>query len=425
VSSIPGELRDTLVRKLENALDEREHQLSQAEGQVHSLRRAVGETEGVLARQRELLRHLESEIQEAGRELDRERAQALERLERLRQRAEEQHRRLQAALDEAERRHRQEWEALEREIQSLKHQREERERLIQKAAGRSLRQAGEVLARLDRDEIERLDLRGDLAAAEIQLESARALASQGQSVASEALSAAHGAEEALRKVEGILESRRALLTSLAEQLRDDASWLDSLLAGAPMLDLPDQTDDLSFLLTPEQSLMRGLIEREMRAPLARLARWNGHGALVARLSGVRDLLGAEIVAARKALPAARDHEEARYDLGHVWDDLELRFGFIRYRGEETPGAWADPGDRKSTYFYFLDSQHGEIRVDVPWSSDLLVHHEDRLIQRSPLALEPGEDAVFIGGLGRRWRELSERLDNPNWTPDWQGQGGVR
>ena len=424
MSEISQELRDELDRgmvlKYEDALRDSRYQLSQMESQVYSLRQTISSLESTIAQQHEELSRQNDRLEQEGRKLELVRTRAQEKFKEVRRGAEEQKRQNQAALEESERRHREAWEALEGEVQALQQQRESRERFTQEAAERSLERAQEILAHLDRDEIERLDLRGDLSVAEIQLASAHALKSQGQTVASEILSAAYGAEEALRKIEAVLESRRAVLTSFAEPLREDASWLDSLLAGAPVLDHPDQTEDLGFLLALEQSFMRDLIERELRSPIARLSRWNGHGALVARLSRVRDLLGAEMVAARRALPAARAHEEARYDLGHIWKDLELRFGFIRYHGKETPGAWADPRDRKSTYLYFLDSQHGEIRIEVPWSPALLVHHEGRLVQRFPLALPPGDDAIFIGSLARRWRELAARLENPNWTPERQG-----
>jgi len=163
--------------------------------------------------------------------------------------------------------------------------------------------------------------------------------------------------------------------------------------------------------------MRSLIEAHVRAAAAALVRWNGHAARTARIAGIRDLLGAEILRARKALPGAEQHEESRYDLGHIRNDLLLRFGDIPELGPNTPGVWSVPEDRKSTYFYFLQSTHGELIVEVPWRGLITVRHEGREEQRHPLFEEPDDDARTIGELAGRWQGLAARLANPNWDPD--------
>jgi hypothetical protein len=424
VSFLPREVRDQALRKLERAVEERDRTLSRLEGSVESLRAEIGRTEGDLQRQQALLDRLDRELRQADRELDRERDQAMQRLEQLRQRAERQHQELQAALMEAERRHRQEWEELQGQIRQLAQTREDRERRTWQAAGESLERAGTALAGLDREEMERLDLRGNLTAAELQLASAQAAAAGGQTPAAELLTAAHGAEEAVLLVRSTAESRQAILASLREDFAGEVAWLEALLQGDAVLGLPDQTEEMRLLLAPERETMQALITRQLSTAAGGLRRWNGHGALLARLSGVRDLLAAELLAARKTLPAGVAHDRVRYALGHIWDDLELRFGSIRYRGADTPGVWAEESDRKSTYFYFLESEHGELRVEVPWTADILVHHEGRTVQRHLPAQPPDDAALALGGLQRRWSQLASRLDNPNWNPDWQQPGGA-
>jgi hypothetical protein len=424
MSFLPQELRDQALRKLEQAVEERDHKLSRLEGNVHSLRREIGETEGDLQRQQGLLDRLGSELRQAGRELDRERGQAMQRLEQLRRHSEKQHRELQAALREAELRHRQEWEELQTQIRQLARTREERESRTRHAAAESLERAATALAGLDREEMQRLDLRGNLIAAELQLASAEAAAAGGQAPPTELLTAAHGAEEAVLLARSTAASRQAMLESLREHFASEAAWLELLLRGEAMLGLPDQTEEVKLLLAPERGVMQALITRQLAAAADGLHRWNGHGALLARLSAVRDLLATELLAARKSLSAGAAHERVRYDLGHIWDDLELRFGAIRYRGAQTPGTWAEESDCKSTYFYFLESEHGELRVEIPWTSDILVHHEGRVVQRHLPAHPPDAAALALGSLQLHWRQLAKWLDNPNWNPDWQHSGGA-
>jgi hypothetical protein len=417
LSAIPQELRDAVVRQLEEAVEDRDRNLARVTGEVQSLRRAIGETEGILERQRQLLRSLEEETRRSGEALDRESRRAVERLQELGRRAEEQQRKLAAALQAAERRHRHDRDELRRQIGQLAQDRKEREDRIRQAACQAAERSEQLLARIAPEEAERLDLVGPLTAARSQLAGARALAADPQVPAAEALTAAYGAEEALRQVEAMLAGRDATLTALSEQFRGDAERLRELLRGDPVLGLPCQAEDAAVLLRPEQGIMGAVIERQLAGPAAGLRRWNGHAAQAVRLAAVRDLLGAEILAARKALEGAAAQELARYDLSHIWDDLELQFGAIRERGADTPGAWLSEADRKSTYLYFLESQRGELWVEVGWGSDIVVHHRG-LPQRSfPPALAPNAGAVHVGGLARRWSELAARLDNPTWTPD--------
>lgn len=163
--------------------------------------------------------------------------------------------------------------------------------------------------------------------------------------------------------------------------------------------------------------MRSLIEAHVRAAAAAVVRWNGHAARAARIREIRDLLGAEILRARNALPGGEAHEENRYRLAHIWDDLRLRFGEIPKRGPSTEGVWSVPEDCKSTYLYILKSTHGELIVEVPWNGPIVVRHEASEVQRHPLFQEPDADARVIGELADRWQRLAARLANPNWDPE--------
>lgn len=417
MSSVPQELRDEVVRRLERAIDERDNQLKSAEQDAQSLERALGALQGDMARQREALRQLEREQRLLGQQLEQERRQALERLESLRVRAEQQHRRLEAALHEAERRHREEWQALHDRIEELARNREQKERRTREAGLQALARAEAVRRGLDRGQLEAMDLLGDLAAADALLAEARAVAARQDGLAAEVLSAGRGAEEALLLVAARLERRRGAIESLSRALVAEADWLTALLEGRPMLDLPDQREAIELLLVPERRQMQAQIEAHVQEPAAALHRWNGHAARAARIEGARDLLGAEILRARKALPGALEHEKSRYFLDHIWDDLELRFGTIEDQGPGTEGVWADPEDHKSTYLYMLRSIRGEVIVEMPWSGAVTVSHEGRAVQRYRLIGEPGRDALIIGELARRWQRLAVRLANPNWDPD--------
>jgi hypothetical protein len=417
LSAIPQELRDDVVRRLENAVADRDRHLLQAQHDAGVLRRELGELEGNMERQREALHEIQKELAQLGQSLARERREAHERLERLRARSEEQYRRLEAALQEAERRHRQEWEALQARIEELAHTREQRERQTRDAGLQALVRAQEALQGLDRGQLEAMDLLGNLAGAEARIAAARAVAASPEAPAAEVLSAGRGAEEAVLLVAALSERRRAMVAGLSRELAAEADWLDALLGGAAMLDLPDQSDSMGRLLVLETRRMRSLIEIHVRAAAAALVRWNGHAARAARIEGIRDLLGAEILRARKAMGGAVEHEESRYVLKHIWDDLVLRFGAIPDRGSGTEGAWSIPEDRKSSYLYFLASGHGELIIEVPWSGAIVVRHEGREMQRHALFQEPDDDARRIGELAGHWQGLAARLANPNWDPD--------
>lgn len=424
MSVVPSELRNRVVRQLESALADRDRSLSRLQSDAQGLRRALGEAEADMGRQRELLRQIQRDLEQANHRLEQECRQALERLAQLRRHAEEQHRRLEAALQEAEERHRREWRELQRRIEDLARQREERERRIREAARLSAERADSLSRRLDRESAEAMDLLGQLTAADDQLAAGRAVVGDPERSPTECLAVVRGAEEGLLLVESLLERRQATIAALARRFQDEADWLGRFVQGEPMLDLPDQAEAVARLLMRERAEMLAMINRHVRSPASELRRWNGHAARVAQLEGVRDRLGTEVLRARRALAGAVAHEESRYQLSHLWDDLELRFGRIAYLGDGTEGSWTDPEDHKSAYLFFLRSPRGEVLVEVPWAAPLVVRHEGREVFRHPLFSEPDSDTLTIGQLLTRWRQLSARLANPNWNPDLHLEGGI-
>ena len=174
MSVVPRELRDRVVRRLESALADRDRKLRSLSRDVSGLRGMLGDLEGEMTHQRELGRRLARDIERAGADLRRERREALERLECLQQQAEDQHRRLVGEIESAERRHRDEWQALDRRIDKLASEREARDQLIRDAGCAATRRADRMLAALDGDEVEAMDLGGRFASARIQLDGAQA-----------------------------------------------------------------------------------------------------------------------------------------------------------------------------------------------------------------------------------------------------------
>jgi hypothetical protein len=233
------------------------------------------------------------------------------------------------------------------------------------------------------------------------------------------MSAALGAEEAALRVRGLASRRRGELLVHVQSIRHASDELDELVLGRSLGELGDQREAVEALLKVEADQMRGMIQRFLREASARLERWNGHAALLARLTAIRDLIGIEILSARQCLGTAMEHEEERYALDSMWDDLEVRFGRIRDQGEDTEGAWSDPTDRKSPYLFFLDSPSGEVLAEVPWAGPIVITHEERRLLEfppaSPFVTHP--EVIFIGDLRRRWIEIERRLENPNWNPD--------
>jgi hypothetical protein len=267
-----------------------------------------------------------------------------------------------------------------------------------------------------------MDLAGDLAAGEALLAGAEAVSGDPEIPARELLTAAHGAEEAFRLLAARLAYRRASIDAASRALGAEADALAACLEGQAMLDLPDQQGAIGRLLGRERGQMRALIDSHVRAPAAALRRWNGHAARTARIAAVADLFRGEILRARRALGGALAHEEKRYLLEHIWRDLVLDFGEIADLGPATAGVWADPDDPKSTYVYMLRSPRGEVLVEVPWSGEIVVRHE-RLRQRYPLFVEPSPEALAVGALSARWRQLGVRLANPHWDPGTVLLGG--
>jgi len=203
---------------------------------------------------------------------------------------------------------------------------------------------------------------------------------------------------------------------MAESALEEIDALLALTRGEPCEGFPDQRLETERYLFHEAASMQRLVEAHRERILLGLHRWNGHGAVMARHRAVRDRVRRELERARRLLPGARRHDAQRYDLAHVWENLELRFGAIRREGTATAGDWADPDDRKSTFTWSLRSARGPVLVRMPWTGVVELHHEGRRAGELPPASCPTDDAASVCKIASRWSSLERWLANPSWTP---------
>lgn len=418
MSDIPREVHDALVQRLQEAVGHRDRQLGEMQGDANRLRSTLSTLESQMRQQESMVRQLGVEMAETDRRIDREVATARSNLTNLRQRMESQHAQLCQEITAAEKRHLQDWSRLRQEIEDVATARTAKESQIRQLAAVAVTHASKQLTSIDTGEVEALDLGGNLAAATSQLHAAVAVVADPSALATEQLSAALGADDAISRLGHLLRHRRTVLEEEARQLEQAADFLDELLAGKPSGDLPDQSETIEDLLKVEAQSCRSMISSFLRKPAAAIRRWNGHAATIAKLEGVRDLLAREIALARRYLDQAAAYDEERYLLTHVEDELRIRFGHLDLEGESF-GAWVDPDNHKSTYLHFLPTTAGEIQIAVPWLGPLRVTHEGR----EAVVLEAFRDGtgepglVWIGNLSKRWQQLAANLQNPHWDPD--------
>lgn len=422
MSDVPAELRNIVVRRLEAAVAQRDSELARVQGESRRLRQLVGELEADIGNLQGLHQEAGASLEQLDGELTAEQIRAMAVLDRLNVRMRDQHWRVVAALQEVELRHGADRNALKTEILDLARHREEQARRTRDLAGETTEQAAAVMDGLDAARAEAVDQGGRHRAVLLHLDEVRSTISDAGALPHETLGAAIAVEAAAQRLHGLVVQREESLSSEAVRLEERVADLGTLLDGVSSGDLPDQRQDVTDLLGGECAMLRGVVQREVLARLEALKRWNGHGALVSFLDRLCDQLNGEIVAARRALPAAVLHEERRYCLRHIWRSLEYRFGAIQLRGAETPGAHQNPRNLKSTYFYFLDTDRGEVRVQVPWAGDLEVFLGDaRVATYGPIA-ETSDEARYIGDLGRRWLGLSRDLQVPDRRA-WMGSAG--
>jgi hypothetical protein len=418
VSSVPAELRDALVGKLEAAIAERDDALRELEGDAATLHAASAALEADVHRLEGLAAGLRRDLKEAGSALDRERREAHARVERLRSDAERQRAELARAIADARAAHRRDWDRLAADVTDLRKTRDAHDAALRAAAVRAIAEAISVLGGVDEAAAEAMDLAAELHAARRHVADANALRADEALPPSEWLAAARGALESALGIAERVHRRTETLAALRQRYRDDAGWLQQLVAGRPVsAGLPDQVPDVELLVAGERDLMAAMIERHVDLAARELTRWNGHGMATARIEGVRDRLAGEALRARQALVAAAEHERRRYAIDWLWRDLELRAGGVRDEGDQTPGYWSDPADRKSTYRFVLRAAAGEVAVDVPWEGPVQASLDQRPLLRAEPPHAITDDIRWIGHLRRRLSELAVRLDNPAWTPE--------
>ena len=422
MSDVPSQLRDTVVRRLEVAVDDRDREIGRVRGETQHLRGMVQDLEGDVQTLQVLQQGFERDMTRLDADLAEERDRARAALDALEARMRKQHLLIGAALADAERRHQQDRAALRSQIRDLARRREEQARRTRAMAARTADRAATALAGLEAGRAEAMDQGGRHRAVVHQMNEARAVVADGDAMPHDALAAATAVESAVRQLVGVVSMREATLAAEAARLEGRFVEMNALIDGAPVRDLPDQRKDVSHIMPSERALMQGVLQHEVHDRLEALQRWNGHAALVTYLDQLCDRLDGEIHAARRALPAAVDHEKGRYLLRHIWRDLELRFGAIRYQGAQTDYVKEDPAEPKSTYFHLLDTGRGEVRVRVPWDGDLEVFLGDRRMAVFAPIEDISDDARAVGGLGDRWNRLAQDIQLPDRRA-WMGGEG--
>ncbi|MFA5907935.1 MAG: hypothetical protein WC815_04075 [Vicinamibacterales bacterium] len=386
---------------------------------IDELRSNAGDLEGLIGeldadaeRASAAIATLRSGLSEAREQLETERDEATLRLESLGSELTRQRKRIEANLSEIAARHARDMTEMQGRIESLAAERVRKDVASRRTAEDWLREANEIVQDLPQAQLDAMDLVGEYSAARARIVEAAALVASESVGAAELASASAGALTGVLRLQGTLRSRTRRLDRCRADLAAAAHWLTQLAQGAATTALPEQNAEIKVLLGPEFGMVAAMVDRHVRQPAAALLRWNGHGALLARIDAIAGLLSQEIIQARRDLPDAITHEAERYEIGWLWDDLEFRFGRIRDEGRHTAGAWGDASDRKSPYSFFLTSDQGEVTVVVPWVGPLQIWHGGRAqLQVQPPITAP-ESVCRLGQLTGRWVMLDDALANP-------------
>jgi hypothetical protein len=413
MSTIPSELRDTVVRRLEGAIAERDAVIADLRATSATLEAAAEELQEDTARASETIAALEQQIASAETALEEEQRDANARLDALRLAQERQNERLRHRLGEMAEAHARDVRALQEQSDDLAATRQDRDRRVRFAAEQYVTEARSILSNLSADDIERVDLVGEFQSAKHTLAEASSCASSNGSP-QEAIAVAATAAASAMRVSAILHSRERRLAQFRADLVADAQWLDDAVNGVALGDWDDHQETVARLLKRERSLMSEMVERFVRQPAAALLRWNGHGAVMAKLQATTAWLAAEIATVRRHLPNAQAHEDTRYQLADpLWHALQDRFGRIMHAGHRTDGDWHDPDDPKSPYSFFFQTSQGELTVTVPWVGPLLCVRAKTAPVEVERPLDIRDGVTHIGALKARWLALDRALDNPS------------
>lgn len=411
MSGIPDELRDRIVDRLEEGLEERDDVIRDLRDDIGALERAAAAGRADAAQANRLLGQLRAELDAGRAEARRETEAARTRLRGIEVAMDAQLGQLSESICLAERRHADAWRQHADRLASLEAARAAREAAARRTAQDRLSQASALLASLDPHRLDALDLGPSRAALVSTMDAANACRHGHPLDSLAAATIAHGDAVALARTAS---DRSAVLSSARQRVSSGVAALDALSSGAPTAGLPDQGADIAQLLAPERALFESMVSSHLTKMVPALDRWNGHAALERRCEAIRAMLEAEFRVVRRALPAGVAYDADRYALDDVWDALELRVGWLDAEAADI-GAWDDPADRKSTYRHVLVGSSRDVVLEMPWLGDVVArNHEVELCRFVRSGLAP--DVVFIGELRRRWQELAARLDTPNWNP---------
>lgn len=396
MSTIPAALRDAVVRRLEDALRQRDREIDRLREEGFALRARLEEQERDLLDLQGQVRAVRTAEEEASAAEQRERARALAALRDLSDRAARDHGELLGQVREASERQQVRSGELLGRVEILAGHRLQREQERRSRAREAVGQARAALGGLDLEILDAMDLGAEAATAAQRIAEAQALLEPADLPPEEAEVCGEGARGAVLLLKAALEGRWRQVEEDRQRLRARAEALRSATVGEAIEGLDDQRAELDSLLCVERDLVLGLIDQEVGARIDRLGRWNGHTGRCAAVDRAIDLLAAEVMAMRHALPAGCRHDAQRYDLAQAWPAIELRLGRIRHQGRATPGIWLDAPDRKSTYAFLLSSTSGELRVDVPWEGPIQVHHEGRVVLELPVSRAPDAEVRLLG-----------------------------
>lgn len=412
MTAVPHELRDELVRRLERAIAERDRALRTRADDADRLRGELGAARQSLAELGSRLRELDAAMAQADRETAARLADLRARVEAAGRRAERQLGELEASQGALEARVAAEAARLQAELGAVVKRRTDRDETLRRAAADAIKAGRALLAGWPEETLLRLDLGASAVVARAALDGAAQDPGSPEAVVTRAMAALADA----RLTVGTAAERDGALTAGRASAEADQAWLRALASGAPVGDLPDQRADVSCLLAPELRRFEAIVEREVQDRLPALLSWTTAGAARFRHERVVAHLAEEALAARRALITAAEHERRRYYLGHVWDQLERRFGTVRRDGARTEGEWDDPADRKSTYRFRLWTTAGHVLVAVPWVGELAVSHERAVQIHAPLSVSAGAGVHYLNGLRARWDALEGALAGEPTTP---------
>lgn len=414
MATIPQELRDVIVDRLEGAVRQRDDVIDRLRGSVGELEAQLGAVSADADRARAASQSLRRQLDATRQQLTSGAAEAQQRLDRIRADLDAQRGRIEAQLEEIRDAHQRELATFEARLHEEIRQRRTREAAARQRAREWLAEARTIIEVITDEDRDAMDLVGEHNDVRGQIARAAATVMSEADSAEQAM-AASGALVAARRVHGLVKSRMQRLAQCSGDLNAAADWLTSLASGAATEQLQEQSADIQRMLARESALVRAAIERHVRGAAEALTRWNGHGAGLAKAEAIVALLTREILQARLDLPDSVAYETDRYEIGWLLDCLAMRFGRIRDDGDCTAGAWEDPDDIKSPYAFYLMSTRGELILVVPWTGLIrVVHAGSRWEEAAPLS--PIAQAVArTGRLKERWTGLNDALANPAQT----------